>query len=132
MDTLDVDASLGDVTLHGGPSTPSASNNSDGIFFGRDGSGETANGELEIGTLYGGARSVVDGNSVRWRIGGALAIWGGNTVHVSVVMPNPNDSLTPTSTAKLVFLWKNDTSDGSQPGAIISSVSVEALACHQS
>ena len=54
---------------------------------------------------------------------------GGNTVHVSVVMPNPNDSLTPTSTAKLVFLWKNDTSDGSQPGAIISSVSVEALAC---
>jgi len=54
---------------------------------------------------------------------------GGNTVHVSVVMPNPNDSLTPTSTAKLVFLWKNDTSDGSQPGAIISSVSVEALSC---
>ena len=54
---------------------------------------------------------------------------GGNTVHVSVVMPNPNDSLTPTSTAKLVFLWKNDTSDGSQPGAIISSVSVEALVC---
>ncbi len=54
---------------------------------------------------------------------------GGNTVHVSVVMPNPNDSLTPTSTAKLVFLWKNDTSDGSQPGAIISNVSVEALAC---
>ena len=85
VDTLDVDASLGDVTLHGGPSTPSASNNSDGIFFGRDGSGETANGELEIGTLYGGARSVVDGNSVRWRIGGALAIWGGNTVHVDTL-----------------------------------------------
>ena len=54
---------------------------------------------------------------------------GGNTVHVSVVMPNPNDSLTSTSTAKLLFLCKNDTSDGSQPGAIISSVSVEALVC---
>ena len=85
VDTLDVEASLGNVTLHGGPSTPSASNNSDGIFFGRDGSGETANGELEIGTLYGGARSVTDGNSVRWRMGGALAVWGGNTIHVDTL-----------------------------------------------
>ena len=85
VDTLDVDASLGDVTLNGGPSSPSASNNADGIFFGRDGSGATANDELAIGTLYGGARSVVDGNSVRWRMGGALAIWGGNTIHVATL-----------------------------------------------
>ena len=84
VDTLDVDASLGDVTLNGGPSTPSASNNADGIFFGRDGSGETANGELEIGTLYGGARSV-ESSGTRWRMGGALAVWGGNTIHVDTL-----------------------------------------------
>ena len=84
VDTLDVDASLGDVNLHGGPSTPSASNNADGIFFGKDGSGETANGELEIGTLYGGARSV-ESSGTRWRMGGALAVWGGNTIHVDTL-----------------------------------------------
>lgn len=84
VDTLDVAASLGNVTLNGGPSTPSASNNSDGIFFGKDGSGETANGELEIGTLYGGARSV-ESSGTRWRMGGALAVWGGNTIHVDTL-----------------------------------------------
>jgi hypothetical protein len=53
----------------------------------------------------------------------------GNTVSVSVVMPNPNTNPNANSTAKLVFLWKNDTSDGSQPGAIVRNVSIEALTC---
>ena len=54
---------------------------------------------------------------------------GGNTVHVSATMPNPNAVPTANSTAKLVFLWKNDSSGGSQPGAIISNVSVEGISC---
>jgi hypothetical protein len=53
----------------------------------------------------------------------------GNTVSVSVAMPNPNANPDANSTAKLVFLWKNDSSDGSQPGAIVRSVSIEAVAC---
>ena len=53
----------------------------------------------------------------------------GNTVHVSVVMPNPNTNVNANSTAKLVFLWKNDTSDGTPPGAIVRHVSVEAVSC---
>ena len=54
---------------------------------------------------------------------------GDNTVHVSVTMPNPNTNPTANSTAKLVFLWKNDQSDGTQPAAIIYNVSVETLSC---
>lgn len=56
----------------------------------------------------------------------------GNTVHVTVVMPNPNASPNAYSTAKLVFLWKNDNNnynEGSQPGAVIYSVSIKALSC---
>ena len=53
----------------------------------------------------------------------------GNTVHVTVVMPNPNGTPNANSTAKLVFLWKNDQTDGTQPGAIVRSVSVAPLAC---
>ena len=52
-----------------------------------------------------------------------------STVNVSVVMANPNDNPTSTSTAKLVFLWKNDSSAGDQPGAIVYDVSIEALSC---
>ena len=54
---------------------------------------------------------------------------GDNTVQVSVVMPNPNATPTATSTAKLVFLWKNDQGGGTSPGAIIYNVSVEELSC---
>ena len=54
---------------------------------------------------------------------------GGNTVHVSAIMPNPNTNPTANSTAKLVFLWKNDQTDGIQPAAIIYNVSIEALSC---
>ena len=43
-------------------------------------------------------------------------------------MPNPNATPSATSTAKLVFLWKNDNSDGTQPGAILYNVSVAGIA----
>ena len=54
---------------------------------------------------------------------------GGNTVQMSIVMPNPNPNPTANSTAKLVFLWKNDQSTGTQPGAIITNFSIEAVSC---
>ena len=52
-----------------------------------------------------------------------------NTVHIEAVMPNPNLNATAASTAKLVFLWRNDNSGGKQPGAVISNVSVAAVTC---
>ena len=79
VDSLNVDASLGDVTLWGaGGYESNAGLRINGIYFGRDSSGETANGELKIGTLRGEARNY---NGVR--VGGALAVWGGNTIHVT-------------------------------------------------
>ena len=54
---------------------------------------------------------------------------GGNTVHVEVEVNNPNTDPTSTSTAKLVFVWKNDNNGGIQPGAIISNVSVTLNTC---
>ena len=53
----------------------------------------------------------------------------GNTISVNVVMPNPNNNPDATSTAKLVFLWKNDNNGGTQPGAIVKHVSISTLAC---
>ena len=53
----------------------------------------------------------------------------GNTIHVSVTMPNPNSIVNANSTAKLVFLWKNDNNGGVQPGAIISNVSIHEITC---
>ena len=53
----------------------------------------------------------------------------GNTVHVTTVMPNPNTTPNSGSTAKLVFLWRNDNGGDSQPGAIIHNITIEALAC---
>ena len=41
-------------------------------------------------------------------------------LHISLNMPNPD----PNGYAKLVFVWKNDFSNGTQPGAIIENVSV--------
>ena len=46
------------------------------------------------------------------------------TVHVVATMPNPNASPTSTSTALLVFAWKNDPSVGTQPPATITNLSV--------
>lgn len=80
VDSLDVNASLGDVTLNnGGSYTGNASLNANGIFFGRDGSGATANGKVRIGTLFGEARNTA------LRGGGALAVWGGNTISVDTL-----------------------------------------------
>ena len=77
VDSLDVDASLGNITLNnGGSYTGNPSLNANGIFFGKNGSGETANGTLEIGELDGQARNTA------LRGGGALVAWGGNTIHV--------------------------------------------------
>ena len=58
-----------------------------------------------------------------------LNLTNGNTLHVEASMPNPNDAPDATSTAKLVFVWKNDSSQGTQPGAIIYNVSISTLAC---
>ncbi len=80
IDSLDVDASLGDVTLNnGGNYTGNASLNANGVFFGKNGSGETANGKVNIGVLDGQARNTT------LRGGGALAVWGGNTIHVDTL-----------------------------------------------
>ena len=53
----------------------------------------------------------------------------GNTVHVTAIMPNPNENPDATSTAKVVFVWRNDYSSGTQPGAVISNVNVSVLSC---
>ena len=58
-----------------------------------------------------------------------LNLTQGNTLHVTAEMPNPNTNATSTSTAKLVFMWKNDSSGGTDPGAIISNVSVIVNNC---
>ncbi|MCR4680269.1 MAG: fibronectin type III domain-containing protein [Bacteroidales bacterium] len=50
----------------------------------------------------------------------------GNTVSISSVMPNP---VPEGGVMKLVFVWKNDGSGGTQPGAIISNVSIFPLVC---
>ena len=56
---------------------------------------------------------------------------GGNTVHIDAVMPNPNLTPDAGSAANLVFLWRNDFSTGTQPGAIITNLSVRPVTCHQ-
>jgi hypothetical protein len=48
------------------------------------------------------------------------------TVHVVAKMPNPNVNPTATSTAQLVFAWKNDPSVGTQPPATITNLTVTA------
>ena len=59
-----------------------ASYSATGIFFGKDNSGATADHELYIASVSGGARSIVDAKGKRWRSGGVIAAWGSNTVHV--------------------------------------------------
>ena len=49
-----------------------------------------------------------------------LNLTQGNTIHVSVNMPNPDAN----GLGKLVFLWRNDSSQGTQPGAIVTNVTV--------
>ena len=52
-----------------------------------------------------------------------------DTLHIAVEMTNPYDNPTTTSAAKLVFVWRNDGSQGTQPGAIISNVNVSVNNC---
>ena len=46
-------------------------------------------------------------------------------------MNNPNPNPTANSVAKLVFCWANDYSAGTQPGAIISNLTISAVTCPQ-
>ncbi|MBR4786535.1 MAG: fibronectin type III domain-containing protein [Bacteroidales bacterium] len=46
------------------------------------------------------------------------------TIHVQAVMDNPNPNPTASSTALLVFAWRNDPSVGTQPPAIITNLTV--------
>ena len=51
--------------------------------------------------------------------------------HVEMTMPNPNAVTNDSSTAKLVFVWRNDNTDGAQPGAVIDNISVSTTSCPQ-
>ena len=53
----------------------------------------------------------------------------GNVVHVSATMANPNQSPDSNSTAKVVFVWTNDSNGGAQPGAVIYNVFVHTNNC---
>ena len=54
---------------------------------------------------------------------------GGNMVHIDAIMPNPHENPDASSTAQVVFVWKNDGSGGTQPAALISNVSVSVVSC---
>ena len=54
-----------------------------------------------------------------------LSLTQGNTIHISQDMTNPN----PNGAVKLVFLWRNDGTSGTQPAANISNVSVSMVSC---
>ena len=51
------------------------------------------------------------------------------TIHVTADMPNPNTNPDASSTALLVFAWKNDPSVANQPPATITNLSVGILTC---
>lgn len=56
---------------------------------------------------------------------------GGNTIHITAVISNPNPNPTPNSVAKLVFAWINDETMGTQPGVVISNLTVTPVTCPQ-
>ena len=60
-----------------------------------------------------------------------FSLTGGNTIHVDAIMTNPNPNPNEHSLAKLVFAWVNDNTDGTQPGPIITNLSVSAVTCQQ-
>ena len=53
-----------------------------------------------------------------------LNLTNGNTLHVSANLLNPNVN----GTSKIVFLWRNDQSQGTQPGTVITNFSIEEIA----
>ena len=61
----------------------------------------------------------------------AFSLTQGNVVHITAVMNNPNISPNESSVAKLIFAWVNDYIDGTQPGAVITNLSVTPLTCPQ-
>ena len=60
-----------------------------------------------------------------------FSLTGGNTVHIDAIVPNPNTNPNDYSLAKLVFAWVNDYTDGTQPGAVITNLSVSPVTCQQ-
>ncbi|MBQ3734172.1 MAG: fibronectin type III domain-containing protein [Bacteroidales bacterium] len=54
---------------------------------------------------------------------------GSGFVHISAFMPNPVANNPNSNQAKVVFLWKNDHMWGTQPGAIITNISVRNPTC---
>jgi hypothetical protein len=58
-----------------------------------------------------------------------MNLTNGNTVHVIAVLTNPISNPDANSTAKLVFAWKNDGTQGTQPGAIITNLQVGPITC---
>lgn len=55
----------------------------------------------------------------------------GSMVHIDAVMPNPNPNPDASSTAQVVFLWRNDSGVGTQPGALITNLTVSTPTCPQ-
>lgn len=60
-----------------------------------------------------------------------FSLTNGNTIHISAIMDNPYPNPTASSEAKVVFAWVNDHLAGMQPGAVITNLSVSAVACPQ-
>ena len=58
-----------------------------------------------------------------------ICLTGGNTLHIELSMANPIEDADASSEAKLVFVWRNDGSGGTQPGAIITNLHLEATSC---
>ena len=84
IDALAVTSRLNAVAFSncGNTYQTNASFSATGIFFGKNNSGATADHELYVASVSGGARSIVDAKGRRWRCGGVIAAWGSNTVHV--------------------------------------------------
>ena len=88
VDSLDVPGRIvNDVTFSNCGNTYNfdTSHCANGIMFGKDGSGETANNELYVKSINGQARDLTDTKGKRWRCGGEVVVWGGNTVHVGTL-----------------------------------------------
>ena len=84
IDTLSVGGKFKTVSFSNcdGQYAMNASWSANGILFGKNDSDATADNELKIDKLAGSGSSKTDSSGKRWRVGGHLIVWGGNTVHV--------------------------------------------------
>ncbi len=85
IDTLQVGGKFTTLNLSNceGQYGTNSSWSANGLLFGKHDSDATADNELKIDKLSGGGRSVLDVPSgKRWRSGGHVIVWGGNTVHI--------------------------------------------------